>query len=104
MSFIAFRDIQELSAHQRGEEESVDRQCDDLRVDEGDGDPVIVEEAATAAPELVDLLDDGAEGEIVLNPPFLLCSGDDGPGPDQRHPIFRMLKLNITLLSIWCDV
>ena len=98
MSFIAFRDIQELSAHQRGQEESINGQCDDLRVDERDGDPVIVQEAATAAPELVDLLNDGAEGEIVFDPPLLLCSCDDGSGPDQRHPIFRMLKSNISLL------
>ena len=99
MSFIALSDVKELSAHQRREEESVDRQGDDLRVDERDGDPVVVEEAATAAPELVDLLDDGAEGEVVLDPPFLLCPGDDGPSPDQRHPIFWVLKITKIFIS-----
>ena len=36
---VALRDVQELAAHQGGEKKCVDGECDNLGVDQGDGDP-----------------------------------------------------------------
>ena len=62
-----------------------------LGVDQRDGDPIVVEEAAAPAPELVDLLDDCPEGEVVFDPALLLGAGHDGAGPDQGHPVLGVL-------------
>ena len=62
-----------------------------LGVDQRDGDPIVVEEAAAPAPELVDLLDDCPEGEVVFDPALLLGASDDGAGPDQGHPVLGVL-------------
>ena len=62
-----------------------------LGVDQRDGDPVVVEEAAAPAPELVDLLDDCPEGEVVFDPALLLGPGHDGARPHQGHPVLGVL-------------
>ena len=52
-----------LSAHYREDEEEVGGEGDDLRVDHGDGDPVVAPEQPALGSELTELL----PGEIIIN-------------------------------------
>lgn len=62
-------------------------------VNQRNTDPVVVEDRAAAAPIDVDLVQDGLDGDVVLDDPVGPGLGGDVGGPGQRQPVLGVARV-----------
>lgn len=86
------RYIKPLASHYTSYEVRVNCQGDHLRVDERDADGVVAEQQAALAAELVELVDDGLDGEVVADAALLARARHDAGRPHDGQPVLGVAR------------